>query len=390
MVVTTVNGSAPPGSWYHVVCVYQNKDMKIYLNGELKGTGYFNSNPTGVADKNMAIGVRSYSSIKESYFNGTIDDVRIYNKALMDTEIQQIYMLNLEKAYDPNPALDTTNISPYINLSWTPGSDAIWHDVYLGTDFNEVNDANTTTSGIYRDTVDVNLYDPEVLQRDTKYYWRIDEVNDSNICKGDVWNFTTSPVWKNDFNFPNDPFTSNVIFESDPRWVKFTIKLDDPCTVYYQNCKLYLFHYYFATEWLEPFIGMTTQEYDNVTLYDANQLAVMGAIILPPMTGIPRRRLFRNMEFSLFGFDPYTKEEIASMFNAVKNSVIADPCVKAVYFPTYEQQQVATANKAWFESQGIPVDSINRWIPGNICYSKGWAIGINKIFSGRPDTVGLY
>ena len=106
----------------------------------------------------------------------------------------------------------------------------------FGTDFNDVNNANTTEPpGIYRGTVDVNYYDPCGLQRDTRYYWRVDEVNDVNICKGDVWNFTTSAVWKNEINFPNDPFTSDVIFDNDPRWVKFTIKLDDPCTVYFQN-----------------------------------------------------------------------------------------------------------------------------------------------------------
>jgi len=91
MYVITSSGSAPPGSWYHVACVYQNKNVMIYLNGELKGSGYFNSNATGVADKNLAIGVRAYSSIKENYFNGIIDDVRIYNRALTAGEVALLW-----------------------------------------------------------------------------------------------------------------------------------------------------------------------------------------------------------------------------------------------------------------------------------------------------------
>ncbi|MHC4735613.1 MAG: LamG domain-containing protein [Planctomycetota bacterium] len=38
---------------------------------------------------------------------------------------------------------------------------------------------------------DVNSYDPCGLDLDTIYYWRVDEVVDSNIYKGDVWSFTT-------------------------------------------------------------------------------------------------------------------------------------------------------------------------------------------------------
>jgi hypothetical protein len=95
IVVVTPSGSAPPGSWYHVTCVYQNKNATIYLNGELKGSGYFNSNPSGAADKNLEIGVRAYGSVKENYFNGTLDDVRIYNRALTADEVALLYQNGL-------------------------------------------------------------------------------------------------------------------------------------------------------------------------------------------------------------------------------------------------------------------------------------------------------
>jgi len=188
------------------------------------------------------------------------------------------------------------------------------------------------------------------------------------------------PVWKNDVNFPDDPLASEVIFESDPRWIKFTTKLDDPCTVYFQNSKLYEFHYDFATEWLEPFIGMSVEEYYNVALYDANQQASLGAVILPPMEGAVAK--FEEYGIQFVRYDPYIREEIADMFAVVKAKIIADPCVTAYYFPTYEQRQTAEENEAWFEAQGIPIGSIAQWIEGNICYSEGWAIGELKYFPG--------
>ena len=73
------------------------------------------------------------------------------------------------------------------NLSWSPGP---WvqkpvvtrrHAVYFGTDFNDVNDANSdaaTRIGAYKGRQDPCSYDPGLLIMDTSYYWRIDEYND--------------------------------------------------------------------------------------------------------------------------------------------------------------------------------------------------------------------
>jgi len=62
--------------------------------------------------------------------------------------------------------------------------------VYFGTSYDDVNDANTL-SDEYKGNYDANSYDPSGLELDTIYYWRIDEVADTNIYKGDVWSFKT-------------------------------------------------------------------------------------------------------------------------------------------------------------------------------------------------------
>jgi hypothetical protein len=88
----TANGSAPAGSWYFVAAVYDNRDMKIYLNGQLAGTGTFTSDAyNGGPDKGVAIGARSLDSTVEATFSGTIDETRIYNNALSASDIQQLY-----------------------------------------------------------------------------------------------------------------------------------------------------------------------------------------------------------------------------------------------------------------------------------------------------------
>jgi len=76
-------------------------------------------------------------------------------------------------------------------LEWSQGDGAVQHDVYLGTDFDSVNNADTSdTTGIYRGRVGVNNFSPTGLQSDTVYYWRIDEVDSGQtITEGDVWDF---------------------------------------------------------------------------------------------------------------------------------------------------------------------------------------------------------
>lgn len=78
------------GKWYHVVATYNGSVINLYVNGVPDGT--LNSaagitNPTG----NFEIGRYTYSS--NLWFNGTLDDVRVYNRALSASEIQQLYKL---------------------------------------------------------------------------------------------------------------------------------------------------------------------------------------------------------------------------------------------------------------------------------------------------------
>jgi hypothetical protein len=193
-----------------------------------------------------------------------------------------------------------------------------------------------------------------------------------------------SPYWKNHISFPDEPFRVVGGSASDPDWVKFTIILSpyDANVVYYQDCQQYAFHYHFATDLLDPFVGMSASEYDQVTLYEQGQQAVLGAVIMPPTFGYPPPPAFPEYGIQFVRQDPYTREEIVEMFNVVKASIIAEPGVQAFYFPSYEQAATAEANREWFESQGIELGSAGRWVEGNACYSEGWALGELKFFAG--------
>jgi len=102
-------------------------------------------------------------------------------------------------AFAPNPPNDAILVDPNVVLSWGEGLGVQYHDIYLGTSWDDVNnaDANDTT-GIYRDCRKDPNYPCSNLELTTKFYWRVDEVqgrfpplSPGIIYKGDVWSFTT-------------------------------------------------------------------------------------------------------------------------------------------------------------------------------------------------------
>ena len=123
-----------------------------------------------------------------------------------------------EKARAVNPLPDTTvGALEAIPLSWLPGKSAKFHDVYFGTDKADVNDADISTTGIYRGRQSAASYSPpEGVELGKTYYWRIDEIeaNGTTIHKGDVWSFTVTPyVLVDDFEDYND-FSPDRIFDT--------------------------------------------------------------------------------------------------------------------------------------------------------------------------------
>ncbi len=146
----------------------------------------------------------------------------------------------------PNPADGENYVNRDVVLSWTPGLSATSYDVYLGEDFNDVNDATPDSSdmnksgrvdfldlsvvvtqwltdpcasvpsadlngngtvnmpdfattakqwmhrGIYRGNQTETTYDPCGLKANTIYYWRVDKISNSGTSKGKVWSFSTT------------------------------------------------------------------------------------------------------------------------------------------------------------------------------------------------------
>jgi len=73
--------------WYHIAVTYDGAVLKLYVNGQLNnsrnvsGTLNLNSRPASIGSDNGA----------QKFFNGLIDEVKFFNAALTQTEIQAAY-----------------------------------------------------------------------------------------------------------------------------------------------------------------------------------------------------------------------------------------------------------------------------------------------------------
>ena len=73
-------------TWQHVVVSYNGTTATIYVNGVSVGSGALDPPPSG--SNNFYVGNRSAT---DRAFDGTMDEVRVYNRALSQTEVTQLY-----------------------------------------------------------------------------------------------------------------------------------------------------------------------------------------------------------------------------------------------------------------------------------------------------------
>ncbi len=188
--------------------------------------------------------------------------------------------------------------------------------------------------------------------------------------------------WREYLRLPDDPFLVRGTGRNEPAWVKFAIapQPDGSQKVYFQDGNQYPFHYQFAVAHLEPFAGMTTDQFDLATLYREGRKAVLGAVIAPAIWTVVTQPAEYGVQ--LVGRDPFTREEVAEIFDLIGRAIETQQPYRAFYFPAYEQRAAAEADRAWFEAEGILIGSADRWADGNTVYSSGWALGTLKYVEG--------
>ncbi len=187
---TAFSTSGPIGDdgWHLWSMTVGSGTLALYKDGAfVNSIGFAGTIDYEKSYNDFVIGAKTNGSYA---FYGEIDDVRFYDRALTSEEIQQFYAEVFGgRAYGPSPYDGATAVADDKILGWSPGKDAASHHVYLGTSYNNVNNADTS-SPEYKGNFDVNTFNPHWLKLGETYYWRIDEVSNPDVWKGDVWSFT--------------------------------------------------------------------------------------------------------------------------------------------------------------------------------------------------------
>lgn len=174
--------------------------------------------------------------------------------------------------------------------------------------------------------------------------------------------------WKNSIALPDENFLSDPIGgASEVRYVKFALVMDGLPTVYFQDSAAYPFHFHFATERLDPFLGLDLQAFNVQSLYADGQKIVLGAVLWAPDEN--------EYGIQLVGQDPYPRELVRLLYESVDAAISKPASVRGFYMPTFEQTALVRREDAYFSTHDIAISSGARWSVGDSCYSDGWAIG---------------
>jgi hypothetical protein len=195
-------------TWYRMVVVVDNGVRHdIYVDG----VEIFKGNQQGIdgrfslADTLLLFAAGNNQDGDDAPIN--VSTVAIWDIPLSSNEIlilgyagQSSYG-DYPQAAGPIPADGALHADTWISLGWRAGDFAASHDVYIGDNFDAVNDgAEGTYKGNQAETYLVIGFPgfpyPDGLVPGTTYYWRIDEVNEAepnSPWKGDIWSFSIPP-----------------------------------------------------------------------------------------------------------------------------------------------------------------------------------------------------
>jgi hypothetical protein len=144
--------------------------------------------PSGADCEDMSLWVWTSKAggTKPSYANAIISPEKISLSSL------PVGSTDRTVANTPQPEDGELAVVTNPTLRWNAGSGAQSHEIYLGTSFAAVENANTS-SPEHKATLSASqtYYYTGQLDNETTYYWRVDENADGITYKGMVWQFKT-------------------------------------------------------------------------------------------------------------------------------------------------------------------------------------------------------
>jgi hypothetical protein len=182
-------------TWYHVASVYNAtaQTLDIYVNGVLDNGTLTGAVPTSQFNSSVSVNIGRQQK-GGGYFNGVIDEVRIYNRALTQTEIQSDMATPLGVPPAPpvapvlaTPANGATGVATNPTLTWNASTGATSYRVQLSTD------PAFGTTLVDQSNIPTTSYAASGLSASTTYYWHVNAANGAGTSSyAATWSFATA------------------------------------------------------------------------------------------------------------------------------------------------------------------------------------------------------
>jgi len=123
-----VNYPFGAGSWHHVAAVANGSNIRVFLDGVQAGSGGTATANYGATSFGFNIGGGGIQDGTGNFFNGQIDEVVAYHRALSDTEIRSLFQAGTNAVggsavsfvrTDVGPAMSNVNSTAYIRIPFT-------------------------------------------------------------------------------------------------------------------------------------------------------------------------------------------------------------------------------------------------------------------------------
>ena len=139
-VLTTNPYKIPYSNWQHIVAVKDNNSIKLFVNGLLTNTSSYSDQLFTNTDT-LYFGVHHFENQTSGwfpyYFKGKMDNIAIYNRALSDQEIKQLYEgCPKEIATSSNFSSVIYTTSAPLNLTATPTEGTFSGEAVTNNAFN--------------------------------------------------------------------------------------------------------------------------------------------------------------------------------------------------------------------------------------------------------------
>lgn len=213
--------SLSSSTWYHIVGTYDGTTMRIYVDGSEVSTGLADTFNIKNGVRDFVIGTDELTS-PNSAFDGKIDEIGIWSRALNQSEITQLYNNGTGISYDEFLGatveilypLNTTYTIFISQLNYTNSSDAskCWYTIDGGTTNASAIDCGTNFTGVTSvggsNTWTVYVNDSLGEENsDTVTFFINKTVQTTLITPQAGSNFTNQLV---SFNFTSTPINANL------------------------------------------------------------------------------------------------------------------------------------------------------------------------------------